>query len=61
MITTQTFQYEGNEDERATLAEALRLLAEKRYAEATAVLIARHDKVCAAPTLKLYDQREERI
>lgn len=60
MIQQQTFELQCNEEELLMIAEALNLLAEKRYTDAAAVLIKRHDQLTRAPKLKLYDPREAR-
>jgi hypothetical protein len=60
MIQTQTFEFQGSDEERQFLHDVLWLMAERRYTDAQAMLIARHDKLTANPKLKLYDQREER-
>lgn len=56
MILTQTFDFKNGEEELAFLSCVLDLIAQKRYAEASKMLIQRHDKLTAEPKLKLYDQ-----
>jgi hypothetical protein len=57
MITTQTFEVKDSREELEVISSALWLIGEKRYQEACAVLIARHDKLLELPVLKPYDQR----
>ena len=59
-VRTMTFEYNGKDEERNFLHDVMWLMAEKRYTEAQAMIIARHDKLTAEPKLKVYDQREER-
>jgi len=59
MVQTQTFEYQkGREEELALISQVLWVMGEGNYEEAKRILIHRHDKLTAAPKLKLYDQRE---
>jgi hypothetical protein len=60
MITQQTFEYRCNDEELEVISAALDLMRQKRYIDAQAVLIARHDKLTAKPILKQYNQHEAR-
>lgn len=60
MITQQTFEYRCNDDELAAISTALDLMRQKRFDEAQAWLIARHDVLTAKPTLKQYNPQEAR-
>ena len=57
MIQNQTFDFKDNKEELEAIASALWLIGEKRYTDACAVLIARHDRLTAKPVLIPYDQR----
>lgn len=58
MITTQTFEFSKTaKDEMLVISAALALIKDRRYDEATRVLIARHDELTRNPTTKPYDQR----
>jgi len=58
-IKTQTLEYRDNKDELECIASALYLLAEKRYTEVTALLIARQDRLAGTPRVVDYDPRRE--
>lgn len=63
MITTQVLKYEQHEDEIALLSHAIELISKNNQTEAIGVLMAFREQLVArqTPTLKVYDQREERL